>query len=738
MHSPSAEKNLRILVVDDNRSIHGDFQKILADEHKTDKSRAMEAALFGEPPAERPAIRFELDSAFQGKDAFEMVRRAVAEGRPYAMAFMDVRMPPGWDGIETTARIWEVDPEMQIVICTAYSDYSWDQMGEKLGQSDQLVILKKPFDNVEALQLATALTEKWHLARQARFQLANLERLVEERTHELRIAKEAAEAGAKVKSEFLANMSHEIRTPMNGVIGMLNLLTDTPLGAEQRDFAEIARSSAESLLTVLNDILDFSKIEAGKLTFDEVDFDLRDLVENTLELLAERGHAKGLELIGIVADGTPTAVRSDPSRLRQVLVNLVGNAIKFTESGEVVLSVSVAPPSSDPSRNADLLLAFSVRDTGIGIAPEVQARLFQAFIQADGSTSRKYGGTGLGLAISRRIVELMHGEISVSSEPGRGSIFSFTVALKPAAEAAPTALQGSLVGRRILVVDDNATNRAVLHHQLESWRAHDVAACDGPAALHHLRAAAAAGMPFPLAVLDLQMPGMDGLELARAIKRDPAIASTRLVLLTSLGAHIDAPTREAAGLDECLFKPVRQARLFDALARSLALAPHAPLAVAPAGESPPIGATPPLRILLAEDNAVNQKVAVGQLRRLGYRADVVGNGRDAVTAHASAPYDVILMDCQMPEMEGYEATGLIRADEAKLTARLTQPVYIVALTAHALAGDREKCLAAGMDDYLSKPVNVGELGAALARASAARVSCAATDTPPDETARHAA
>ncbi len=690
------DTNQRILIVDDNASIHADFQKAIGTQTQSQANielDAFEAELFGIQPR-APGPTYEISSAMQGKEGYEAALAAVAEGTPFAVAFVDVRMPPGWDGIETTSRLLRDIDNLEIVLCSAFSDYSWEEITRILGDNDRVLFLRKPFDPVEVKQMALALTKKWSLRRDSRL-----------RTAELESARSIAEDASREKSEFLSNMSHEIRTPLNGVIGMANLLAQTEMTEEQRDYVHAIAYSADVLLELINDILDFSKIEAGKVVLEEISFDLRTTIEDICRLFKFKFDEAHLSLASNLAAGVPRWVRGDPTRIRQILLNYLSNALKFTSQGGVNLVVA---PVAEEAHEDQTLLRFEVRDTGIGISKQGIEKLFRTFSQVDSSTTRKFGGTGLGLAISRKLALLMGGEVGVESELGVGSCFWFTARVREVEppERITEPETKTLQGLSALLCEHREGNLTTFSQQLTDLGLKTETLLGAKKLTDFLEAEPGVLQKFDLVAIDYNLTKVEPEWPSELFKRPDSRKPLMHLALSKEPEPGFAQSAARSGFDAFLSLPVESETLQHCLEDMLrnrgkreALADWKPEKLITRHTVRESKET--YRILLAEDNRVNQKVVVHVLRKAGLDCDVAENGVEVLEALADKAYDLILMDCQMPEMDGFQTTRHIREAEAD---REGERIPIVALTANAIKGDRERCLETGMDDYLTKPV----------------------------------
>jgi CheY-like chemotaxis protein/HPt (histidine-containing phosphotransfer) domain-containing protein len=622
----------------------------------------------------------------------------------YDLVISDIKME-GKNGIEFMLQAQSSFSNVDFIIMTGHAaEYSYSDI-IRAGASDYLA---KPF-NMKELQ---AKLERIQKEKTILHELQETNKKLDEALENASQMAEGAKAASRAKSQFLANISHEIRTPLNGLTGMIGLLLDTELNHEQRDYAQTASTASEALMLVINDVLDYSKLEVGKVELETIDFDLRLVVEDVMDVLAYKGHQKKLEIACLIDHEVPSPLLGDPGRLRQILMNLVGNAIKFTQEGEVVLRITV-----DREQDTQAKITFAVTDTGVGIPEDRMDRLFKSFSQVDSSTTRKYGGSGLGLTISQQLVELMGGQIGVESKTGKGSRFWFSIVFEkqPEGQGREIVVPGDISGKRILVVDDNETNRHVLREQLKAWDCRFDEAHNGKAALKRLREARADTDPFDIAIIDMQMPQMDGETLGRKIKEDSDLMDTILVMLTSAGRRGDAARLKEIGFAGYLPKPVRHVQLFECLAAVTGMrkqASKAQPATLVTQHSIAEDRKRRIRILVAEDDATNQKLVRYMLERFGYRADIVSNGQEAINALETVLYDIVLMDVQMPEMDGFEAAAHIRDPDSAVP---NHNVPIVALTAHAMKGYRERCIEAGMDEYVSKPIQPNQLLTAIER-----------------------
>ncbi len=728
-----------ILVIDDSAEIHNDFEKIFRKPIDTQELDSIMEDLFDEPSSPAGGARqfnYNLEHAYQGKQGVELAEAAVRANRPFALAFVDMRMPPGWNGLKTIEHLWKVDSQVQVVICTAYSDYSLEEITAAVGNTDKLLILKKPFDMMEVAQITAALSEKWVLSLRAEWKMEQLSGMVDSKTLELQQATDRikrlaveAETASVLKSEFLSKMSHDMRTPINGIIGMSGLLLESQVPPDVREYTEIIYESSSILLSLLNAVIDFSQLESGRMTMECVDFDLITAVDELLDMLAFRAHEKNIELAYLVRPGVPSLVRGDPARIRQVLLNLVGNAVEFTHRGEIIIRLSLAEEDE-----SSVTIRFEISDTGIGIPVKQQQRLLERFDQQLEPDGEGTGTKGLGLSLSHRLVSMMGGQIGLESEEEKGTTVWFTAVFeKNRRSSYPSARKtASLDGKRVLLVDSSATARRILRIQIESWGCRCAEAADAEQGLAMLASAVNENTPYDIALIYMRLSDMDGIMMGRAVKFDPTISQTPLVLLTLSGSGDEIHKARDLGFAAYLTKPVKYTYLRNCLEVVLGDLEHDGIAPAAADGAPTELLTryslvhddlQHTRILLVEDDLTNQLTALAMLRKFSCRADCVANGHQAVEAVKQNQYDIVLMDCKMPLLDGYQTTAAIRRLEAEGTVALKgvdpsgdrRPLRIIAMTASAMEGDRDRCLAAGMDDYLAKPVKPDELRAMIGK-----------------------
>jgi len=718
--------NNRILIVDDNKSIHDDFIKVLCRgrARAEQEVNVLERTLFDTRVSaelileEDDAACCELDHAYQGQQALELVEKAEAEGLPYALIFMDVRMPPGWDGIETILRIWDKHPRIEMVICTAFSDYSWEEIITKLGMTDRLLFLKKPFDAVAVKQIALALLKKWNLSNEACGHLKNLELEVSARTKQLQNllnevelqnivvskARDKANSVSKVKTDFMRAMSHEIRTPMNGVVGMASLLLDTDLTDDQFVFVDTIRKSCDQLMKIVNDTLDFSNFDSAKIELEFSEFSMRQCLEDIVENYSDSTFDKNIEIILAVNNNVPDILKADPGRIRQILCNLIDNAVKFTSSGEINIHCGILKQDDN-----QILIRYEVEDTGIGVEHDAVEGLFAPFSHCSGQTENTFTGPGLGLTISKQLVDLMQGEIGLKSEGKQGSCFWFEIPVKLGSGYSESKIEQAigLKDRSILVIDNNKTTADVVSTMLLRWEANTHVLKSDQNVLEEMSRLGRDGELPEIVIIDTGVLQKDNLLLIRNIAERYSDEEVKVIIMAYNGARGDAKLFREYGAHAYLSKPVRERMLYKCM--QLVIAGKGKERLLTRYHLTAKQKYYTARVLIVEDNIVNQQILKRILENRGCRVILAINGNEAVHAYKNFQFEMIFMDCMMPEKDGYEATRDIR----RLESLTEKSVPIIAFTSNAFSDDRAKCMKAGMSDYIIKPAKAEEIDAVL-------------------------